>query len=101
MYCRTDSGRNDHYCRFDGTNNLIDEGAKWGEAAPACFFNCQVRGLAINLSKSTLLLLLFLTLTDPLNTTNYHRWRRATPGSSPTTRSRRSAWPTSASPKLN
>lgn len=26
---------------FDGTNNLIDEGEKWG-SEPKCYFNCQV-----------------------------------------------------------
>jgi hypothetical protein len=46
VYCRTDSGRNDHFCRFDGTNHLIDEGEKWG-SEPKCFFNCQVRARVI------------------------------------------------------
>jgi hypothetical protein len=41
------SGYNDHFCRFDGTNNLIDMGEipLWGpqDAVPECWFNCQVK----------------------------------------------------------
>ncbi|EWM22909.1 hypothetical protein Naga_100625g2 [Nannochloropsis gaditana] len=46
LYCRTDSGYNDHFCRFDGTNNLIDMGEipllGPQDAVPECWFNCQM-----------------------------------------------------------
>lgn len=41
------SGYNDHFCRFDGTNNLIDMGEipllGPQDAVPECWFNCQVK----------------------------------------------------------
>ena len=36
-YCKTDSGTNDHLCKFDGTNFLIDDYTSQG-----CYFNCQM-----------------------------------------------------------
>jgi len=37
-YCRTDSGHDDHFCKFSGDNHLkIDY-----EATPDCYFNCQM-----------------------------------------------------------
>lgn len=38
LYCKTDSGNNDHFCKFDGTNHLKDD----LEANPSCYFNCQM-----------------------------------------------------------
>ena len=38
LFCKTDSGHNDHFCSFDGTNHLKDA---WG-ANPSCYFNCQM-----------------------------------------------------------
>lgn len=38
QFCKTDSGNNDHMCKFDGSNHLRDA---WGEN-PACYFNCQM-----------------------------------------------------------
>jgi len=38
VYCRTDSGHDDHFCHFTGTNHLeLDE-----SATPDCYFNCQM-----------------------------------------------------------
>lgn len=37
IYCKTDSGNNDHYCKFDGTNKLTD----W-YTEQRCYFNCQM-----------------------------------------------------------
>lgn len=37
LYCRTDSGNNDHFCKFDGTNILQD----WF-IQPKCWYNCQM-----------------------------------------------------------
>lgn len=37
QYCKTDSGNNDHFCHFDGTNHLQD----WYQE-PNCYFNCQM-----------------------------------------------------------
>ncbi len=62
MFCKTDSGNGDHMCKFDGSNNLQDA---W-DANPECYFNCQVRGLALRGSRGTRT---GETLTDPLNTT--------------------------------
>lgn len=36
-YCKTDSGHNDHFCLFTGSNVLTDS-----YGAPSCFFNCQM-----------------------------------------------------------
>ncbi|EKU20987.1 hypothetical protein NGA_0118000 [Nannochloropsis gaditana CCMP526] len=40
------SGYKDHFCRFDGTNNLIDMGEipllGPQDAVPECWFNCQM-----------------------------------------------------------
>jgi hypothetical protein len=37
-YCKTDSGYNDHFCKFTGDNHLeLDELAN-----PLCYFNCQM-----------------------------------------------------------
>jgi hypothetical protein len=37
LYCKTDSGNNDHLCKFDGTNVLTDS---WDTTS--CYFNCQM-----------------------------------------------------------
>lgn len=37
IYCRTDSGNNDHLCKFDGTNFLVDDYTE-----QECYFNCQM-----------------------------------------------------------
>jgi hypothetical protein len=38
LYCKTDSGRpDDHLCKFDGTNILIDDYTQ-----QECYFNCQM-----------------------------------------------------------
>jgi hypothetical protein len=37
IYCKTDSGNNDHYCKFDGTNILTDT-----YDYQECYFNCQM-----------------------------------------------------------
>ena len=37
IYCKTDSGHNDHYCKFDGTNKLTDLYTEQN-----CYYNCQM-----------------------------------------------------------
>lgn len=38
LYCRTDSGHDDHFCKFDGTNNLKSE----YKVSPEFWYNCQM-----------------------------------------------------------
>ena len=38
LYCLTDSGKDDHFCHFVGTNYLIEETT----ANPLCYYNCQM-----------------------------------------------------------
>jgi hypothetical protein len=38
-YCRTDSGNNDRFCKFDGTNVLTDT---FTPPDNKCWFNCQM-----------------------------------------------------------
>jgi hypothetical protein len=37
LFCKTDSGHNDHFCGFHGSNVLSDI---W--ETPGCYFNCQM-----------------------------------------------------------
>lgn len=37
LFCKTDSGHNDHFCQFTGTNLLIDY-----YDTPECYYNCQM-----------------------------------------------------------
>jgi len=38
IYCKTDSGNNDHFCKYEGTNYLID----YYENDVEYYFNCQM-----------------------------------------------------------